>query len=71
MTDTPKQTAKVPRQVKRKCSKCKKFNYADCTRCFHCTACLFCADIGFVKVKGGDVVPCPKCNPDGMEDLDD
>jgi hypothetical protein len=32
--------------------------------------CDTCADFGFVRIKGTDeVVPCPKCNPDGMDGI--
>lgn len=32
--------------------------------------CQMCADLGFVRINGTDeVVPCPKCNEDGMDEV--
>lgn len=34
--------------------------------------CKVCNDHGFVKISGtGEIVPCPNCNSDGQDDIDD
>ena len=39
-----------------------------CPYCDDEPRCKECRDYGFVKDQADEVMPCPKCNPDGQDD---